>query len=74
MAEEKISVGLGDSIAKITNATGIDKMAEGVAKAMGRKDCGCKKRQEKLNQMFPYNNGPEPTQGEDAPKGDTPQH
>lgn len=74
MAEEKKSVGLGDSIAKITNATGIDKMAEGVAKAMGRKDCGCKKRQEKLNQMFPYNNGLEPTQGEDAPKGDTPQH
>ena len=74
MAEEKKSVGLGDSIAKITNATGIDKMAEGVAKAMGRKDCGCKKRQEKLNQMFPYNNGTEPTQGEDAPKGDTPQH
>ena len=26
------------------------------------KDCGCKKRQEKLNQMFPYNNGSEPTQ------------
>lgn len=49
-------------------------MAEGVAKAMGRKDCGCKKRQEKLNQMFPYNNGSEPMQGEDAPKGDTPQH
>jgi len=62
MAEEKKSIGLGDSIAKITQATGIDKMAEGVAKAMGRKDCGCKKRQEALNKMFPYNEGEEPTQ------------
>jgi hypothetical protein len=39
-------------------------MAEGVAKAMGHKDCGCKKRQEKLNKMFPYNNGEEPQQGD----------
>ena len=64
MAEQKKSVGLGDSIAKITHATGIDKMAEGVAKAMGHKDCGCKKRQEKLYKMFPYNNGEEPQQGD----------
>jgi hypothetical protein len=54
--ESQKSKGLGDTVAKITKATGIDKVAEGVAKAMGKEDCGCGKRQEKLNQMFPYNN------------------
>lgn len=48
------SHGLGDTIAKVTNALGIDKLAEEVAQAMGKEDCGCKKRQEKLNDMFPY--------------------
>lgn len=48
------SQGLGDTIAKITNTLGLDKLAEEVAQAMGKKDCGCKKRQEKLNEMFPY--------------------
>lgn len=53
---EKKSQGLGDDIAKITKAMKIDVAAANVAKAMGKKDCGCKKRQEKLNKMFPYNN------------------
>lgn len=48
------SQGLGDTIAKVTNALGIDKLAEEVANAMGKEDCGCKKRQQKLNDMFPY--------------------
>jgi hypothetical protein len=48
------SQGLGDTIAKITNTLGIDKLAEEVAQSMGKKDCGCKKRQQKLNEMFPY--------------------
>ena len=48
------SQGLGDTIAKITNTLGLDKLAEEVAQAMGKKDCGCKKRQEKLHEMFPY--------------------
>lgn len=48
------SQGLGDTIAKITNTLGLDKLAEEVAQAIGKKDCGCKKRQEKLNEMFPY--------------------
>ena len=48
------SEGFGDTIAKITNALGIDKLAEETAKAMGKSDCGCKKRQQKLNEMFPY--------------------
>lgn len=48
------SEGLGDTIAKITNALGIDKLAEETAKVMGKSDCGCKKRQQKLNELFPY--------------------
>lgn len=46
-----VSRGLGDTIAKITHATGI---AQVVKKVSGGKDCGCRGRQEKLNQMFPY--------------------
>tara|TARA_B100000941_G_C28282378_1_gene437189 strand:+ start:445 stop:603 length:159 start_codon:yes stop_codon:yes gene_type:complete len=49
------SKGLGDTIAKITKATGIKHVVETVSKATG-KDCGCKKRQEKLNKIFPYKN------------------
>lgn len=45
------SKGLGDTIEKITKATGIDK----VAKAVLGDDCGCDERKEKLNKMFPYN-------------------
>ena len=44
------SKGLGDTISKITKATGIDKLAK---KVLGD-DCGCEERKEKLNQMFPY--------------------
>ena len=54
--ESQKSKGLGDTIAKVTKATGIDKVAEGVAKAMVKEDCGCKKRQEQLNNAFPYKN------------------
>jgi len=49
------SEGLGDTIAKITSATKLDKLAESIAKAAGSDDCGCAARREKLNQMFPYN-------------------
>ena len=55
------SQGLGDTIAKITHAIGIDKVAEGVARAMGKEDCGCNKRREVLNKVFPYqSNTPQP--------------
>ena len=53
------SKGLGDTIEKITTATGIKKVVEAVSKATG-KDCGCAKRREKLNQTFPYNNNKKP--------------
>lgn len=48
------SKGLGDTIAKITHATGLDVVADKVAKAVGKEDCGCNRRREKLNEMFPY--------------------
>lgn len=48
------SKGLGDTIAKITHATGLDVVAESVAKALGKEDCGCNRRREKLNELFPY--------------------
>ena len=48
------SKGLGDTIAKITNATGLDKVADDVAKAAGAEDCGCNKRRKTLNELFPY--------------------
>lgn len=47
------SKGLGDTVEKITTATGIKKVVEAVSKATG-KDCGCKKRKEALNKAFPY--------------------
>jgi hypothetical protein len=57
MSEEKNvqeSAGLGDTIAKITNTLGLDKVAESLAKSVGKEDCGCNKRKQKLNEMFPY--------------------
>ena len=52
--ENKKSKGLGDSIEKITKATGLDSLAQMGASLLGKKDCGCNKRKEKLNKMFPY--------------------
>jgi len=48
------SKGLGDDIKKITSATKLDIIAEKIATTIGKKDCGCSKRQESLNKMFPY--------------------
>lgn len=53
--EKNKSKGLGDTIAKLTKATGIKKVVDTVSKASG-KDCGCGKRQNTLNRLFPYNN------------------
>ena len=49
----KISRGLGDSIEKFTQATGIKKVVDKISEATG-KDCGCNKRKAALNQAFPY--------------------
>ena len=48
------SSGLGDSIANVTEALGLDVVAETVASAVGADDCGCKARKERLNKLFPY--------------------
>ncbi|MDB2613381.1 hypothetical protein N9Y89_01220 [bacterium] len=48
--------GLGDTIENITRVTGIKKVTEVITKAVGKKDCGCNKRKDKLNKAFPYNN------------------
>lgn len=44
------SKGLGDDVAKVTKATGIDKLVKFVA----GEDCGCDERQEQLNKVFSY--------------------
>ncbi len=43
------SKGLGDSIEKFTKATGIKKVVETL-----NSECGCGKRKDKLNKIFPY--------------------
>jgi hypothetical protein len=48
------SKGLGDTIAKVTHVLKLDVLAEKVAHALGEEDCGCKRRREKLNELFPY--------------------
>ena len=48
---ENKSKGLGDTIEKITTATGIKAIADKIPGG-----CGCGKRKEKLNNMFPYKN------------------
>ena len=50
----KESKGLGDSIEKFTELTGIKSFAQMTTRAMGKKDCGCNKRKNWLNKKFPY--------------------
>ena len=45
--------GLGDTIERVTQATGIKKVAETISNKMG-KPCGCGERRDTLNRMFPY--------------------
>jgi len=47
---KRTSRGFGDTVAKFTEATGIDKVVHFIA----GEDCGCDKRKEKLNKIFPY--------------------
>jgi NAD(P)H-nitrite reductase large subunit len=46
----KASDGLGDTVEKITEATGIKK----AVKWLAGEDCGCDERKEKLNKMWSY--------------------
>tara|TARA_R110000822_G_scaffold32783_1_gene93932 strand:+ start:782 stop:1168 length:387 start_codon:yes stop_codon:yes gene_type:complete len=63
MEEESIkekSKGFGDTIAKLTHATGLDKVADKIAKMAGKEDCGCGRRREILNELLPYTSTEEP--------------
>ena len=53
MARGRKSKGLGDTIEKITEATGIKTVVEAVSEATGI-NCGCGERKELLNKLFPY--------------------
>ena len=48
------SKGLGDDIARFTHFTGIDTLASGIAKLLGKEDCGCEERKEFINKLVPY--------------------
>ena len=48
------SKGLGDTVQKFTNATGISAFTNMLQEKGVIKDCGCNKRKEKFNKMFPY--------------------
>ena len=52
--ERQKSKGLGDSIQKITKATGIKKVVDTVSK-ITKKPCYCGKMKATLNRLFPYN-------------------
>ena len=54
MINNEKSKGLGDTIAKFTHATKLDKVAEAVAKLAGLEGCGCDERKQYLNELFPY--------------------
>jgi hypothetical protein len=51
MKLEDKSKGLGDTVAKITKATGLAKIVKIV-----KPDCGCDERQKWLNEIVPYKN------------------
>lgn len=56
--------GLGDTVASVTKKLALDKLAEQLAALAGKSDCGCNKRQEQLNKLFPYNNSKNKPQNE----------
>lgn len=51
---EKRSKGLGDSLEKFFHTLKLDYLAYKVTKALGKEDCGCTRRRDKLNKWFPY--------------------
>lgn len=50
----KKAKGLGDTIAQITHAVGLDIFADKIAKLFGKEDCGCDRRRKRLNKLVPY--------------------
>lgn len=60
--------GLGDTIARFTKATRIDRLAQKIAQAVGAKGCGCDERKDLLNEIFPYRNKQDVTDKQDLTK------
>ena len=56
--KKKKSKGLGDSIEKFTESTGIKSVVKYVFDKLG-KDCGCEARKSRLNAAFKYKSNPE---------------
>lgn len=56
MPKKKLSdaEGLGDTIAYLTELLKIDRAVKSVTEALGIEDCGCERRKEQLNEIFPY--------------------
>jgi len=50
--QEKESQGLGDSLEKVFSFFGITE--EGIKAVTGMRGCGCQKRKQFLNRIFPY--------------------
>ena len=61
MEQGEISKGLGDTIAKFTHLTGMDRVAKQLAAMMGKEDCGCDERRDLLNRLVPYSTSKIPT-------------
>ena len=58
MIDTKINMkskGLGDSIEKVTKATGIKTMVDTISEGLNI-PCGCQGRKDALNKLFPYKN------------------
>ena len=56
MKPKEKSKGLGDTVEKITAFTGLSALTNMLEDKGVIKDCGCDKRKDKLNKMFPYKN------------------
>jgi len=54
------SIGLGDTIAKITEVTGIKKIVDKTNELLGT-ECNCSRRRDALNELIPYNTIPQQT-------------
>jgi len=68
--KKKQARGFGDTVANFTEKTGIKKAVEVVTKAVGIEDCGCDKRQELWNKLWPYSQKPLMLTEEEAQKLD----
>ena len=57
--------GIGDFVENVLSKFGVTQ--ERVQKALGTKDCGCDKRKQFLNQLFPFARKNDEPKEEDSP-------